>query len=208
MSLTRELRWNKKDSASKTAQARQCKQGSGPMIEAYSDSVGSGLPLRVLGPQDRSAFLAHLLRLSPQDRYSRFSRVASDTVITSYVQDRFNQHAYFFGMFDHDILRGVVELHCMDEVCTQAELAFSIEGAWRGKGWGRRLCQRALLEARQHHIKQLHIHCLAHNFAMLALAREAKARLVIEDQEAAAVITLEEGFEGMTQWAGMSGVHL
>lgn len=146
--------------------------------------------LRLLGEADRSAFLEHLLRLGPKGRYNRFAMSASDEVIATYVRQHFKPDNFTFGFFDAECLRGVVEAHCMDPHCTGVELAFSIELGWRGQGLGQILFERAVAEARKRGVKTLHIHCLAHNFAMVSLLRLFTHQITIEDNEAYAVITL------------------
>ena len=139
--------------------------------------------MRLLTTQDREQFLSHLLRLGPKGRYYRFSMTQTDGMIRAYVAQTFQPANVYF---DQDILRGVVEIHCMDDACQQAELAFSIELGFRGKGLGAQLFTAALTEARRRSVRLLHIHCLAHNFAMLALLRRFHARLQFEDNEVSA----------------------
>jgi GNAT superfamily N-acetyltransferase len=146
--------------------------------------------LRPLDISDRPAFLAHLLRLGPKGRYSRFSMTMSDAAITAYAEQHFKETNFYFGYFDRAGLRGVVEAHCMDRACLSAELAFSIELGWRGQGLGKSLFEHAMQEARKRGVRFLHIHCLAHNFAMLSLIRTFGGHVQIEDQDASALITL------------------
>jgi RimJ/RimL family protein N-acetyltransferase len=142
--------------------------------------------MRLLTAQDRDQFLSHLLRLGPKGRYYRFSMAQTDDMIRAYVAQTFHAATLSIGYFDQDILRGVVEIHCMDEACQQAELAFSIELGFRGKGLGAQLFMAAFEEARRRSVRLLHIHCLAHNFAMVALLRRFHARLHFEDNEVSA----------------------
>ena len=142
--------------------------------------------MRLLTAQDRDPFLSHLLRLGPKRRYYRFSMTQTDDMVRAYVARTFQPANVYIGYFDQDILRGVVEIHCMDDACHKAELAFSIEWGFRGKGLGAQLFVAALEEARRRSVRLLHIHCLAHNFAMLALLRRFHARLQFEDNEVSA----------------------
>ena len=133
--------------------------------------------LRPLDISDRPAFLAHLLRLGPKGRYSRFSMTMSDAAITAYAEHYFKETNFYFGYFDRAGLRGVIEAHC-------------IELGWRGQGLGKSLFEHAMQEARKRGVRFLHIHCLAHNFAMLSLIRTFGGHVQIEDQDASALITL------------------
>ena len=154
---------------------------------AMSQSV-----LRLLDETDRAAFLAHLLRLGLKGRYNRFSASVSDDTITAYALRPLKAENFIFGFFDQGVLRGVAEAHGMDEPCTAVELAFSIELGWRGRGLGKVLFDRAVAEARKRGVRELHIHCLAHNFAMLSLLRQFTSNIHFEDNEAYAVIVLSK----------------
>ena len=154
---------------------------------AMSQSV-----LRLLDETDRAAFLAHLLRLGPKGRYNRFSASVSDDTISAYALRPFKAENFIFGFFDQGVLRGVAEAHGMDELCTAVELAFSIELGWRGQGLGKVLFDRALAEARKRGVRELHLHCLAHNFAMLSLLRLFTSQIRFDENEAYAVIALSK----------------
>ena len=155
-----------------------------------SQSAMSQSVLRLLDETDRAAFLAHLLRLGPKGRYNRFSASVSDDTIMAYALRPFKAENFIFGFFDQGVLRGVAEAHGMDEPCPAVELAFSIELGWRGQGLGKVLFDRAVAEARKRGVRELHLHCLAHNFAMLSLLRQFTSTIRFEDNEAYAVIVL------------------
>ena len=144
--------------------------------------------LRILIANDGAQVLAHLLRLGPKGRYNRFSIGASDESIENYVAQTFRQTNFYFGFFEQGTLRGLVEVHCMDATCQAAEMAFSIEQGFRGHGIGKRLFATAVALARRRSVRTLHIHCLAHNYVMVSLARAFHARLTFEDNDVSAVI--------------------
>ena len=142
----------------------------------------------MLEMQEREQLMSHLLRLGPKGRYSRFSATLNDAMVAAYVIQTFSASNFYVGFFDQDILRGVVEIHDMGPNGQSAELAFSIELGWRGQGVGARLFAAAVAAARYRSVRFLHIHCLAHNFAMVALLRRFQARMTYEDNEVSAVI--------------------
>jgi GNAT superfamily N-acetyltransferase len=153
-------------------------------------ALASEETVRLLGPQDGDQFLAHLLRLGPKGRYNRFASVASDAMITEYAAQNFKLPNFYYGYFDQGLLRGVVEMHGMDSTGQSVEMAFSLELGWRGRGLGMALFARAVAEARLRSVRHLYLHCLAHNFAMVFLARAFNATLRFEDNEVVAVISL------------------
>ena len=152
--------------------------------------ISSDHVFRCLKATDCAAFQAHLLRLDPTGRYNRFSATASDEMIAAYVARSFAGLCFSAGFFHSGTLRGVVEAHCMTVACADIELAFSIEWGWRGHGAGHHLFAMALAEARRRAIKSVYIHCLAHNFAMVALMRHFGARIIYEDRDASGIILL------------------
>lgn len=149
--------------------------------------------IRKLWPTDLPAFRAHLLRLDPDSRHSRFGMGASDDFITRYAARSFTLPGVTFGYFEDGVLRGAAELRDMghageDGTLHDGEAAFSIEQDWRGKGIGSLLFRKIITAARNRHMRRLYTSCLAYNRSMQALARKFKADLTFETDEVLGVL--------------------
>ena len=71
-----------------------------------------------------------------------------------------------------------------------AEFGVSVSQRARGRGYGARLFEHAVLHARNRHIDTMIIHALSENSAMLRIARKAGATVVREGSEAEARLKL------------------
>ncbi|MDH4481037.1 MAG: GNAT family N-acetyltransferase [Rhodoferax sp.] len=136
------------------------------------------VPIRTLRPRHRAAVLAHLLELSPADRYMRFGYAAQNALIESYVDGLNFDRDQVFGVFNRRLrLIAVAHLAYAQEPQTDrcAEFGVSVLPAYRGKGLGAKLFARAQLHAQNDGISLLFIHALSENGAMLKIARKAGA---------------------------------
>jgi RimJ/RimL family protein N-acetyltransferase len=138
------------------------------------------VPIRGLRPRHRAAVLAHLLELSPADRYMRFGYAAQDAHIERYVQSLDFARDQVFGVFNRR-LRLIAIAHLAYAKDPQAdrcaEFGVSVLPAYRGKGLGAKLFARAQLHAQNDRISLLFIHALSENSAMLKIARKAGAKV-------------------------------
>ena len=136
------------------------------------------VPIRGLRPRHRAAVLAHLLELSPADRYMRFGYAAQDTQIERYVGALDFDRDQVYGIFNRR-LRLIAIAHLAYSQDPQAdrcaEFGVSVLPAYRGKGLGAKLFARAQLHAQNDRISLLFIHALSENSAMLKIARKAGA---------------------------------
>jgi RimJ/RimL family protein N-acetyltransferase len=125
---------------------------------------------------DRSAFAAHLLALSSEDRRLRFGRAMSDAALRSYVaRIDFDRDAVFGFVADEPSLGGAAHLAIVDGV---AELGMSVLAAYRRRGVGSALLQRASDFARDHFVRTLFLRCLTENAAMMHIARKSGMKIV------------------------------
>ncbi len=152
------------------------------------------IPIRSLSSRHRPAILGHLLSLEPRDRYLRFGHMASDGQIGRYVDLLDFERDEVFGIFNRRLeLIALAHLACLTAgaaPCTSAEFGVSVAKAYRGRGFGARLFDRASLHARNRHIDSLLIHALSENTAMLRIARNAGARIEREGPESQAWLRL------------------
>jgi GNAT superfamily N-acetyltransferase len=156
------------------------------------------VPVRSLGPRHRERIAAHLLALDPNDRYLRFGNPAPDAQICKYVDMLDFEHDEVFGIFNRRLeLVAMAHLAHPTDPADSGEAAMSEFGVTvlrsaRGRGFGKRLFEHAVLHARNRGVRLLFIHALSENAVMLKIARNAGATLHREGAESDAVLALPE----------------
>jgi len=146
---------------------------------------------RKLLPIEGPLFHAHLARLSPDDRVSRFSGGVSQASLSEHVR-RFDwRTGWLIGCFEDGHLRGVAELHWLDPGWSwRAELAITVEAAWQDLGIGTELLRRSIIHARNRGLKSLSMICLTDNRRMQAIARKFEGELDFEGSQVEADIAV------------------
>ena len=176
---------------------------NGAVPEAASGSVSAQpishagrawVPIRSLGARHRQRLLTHLLELDANDRLLRFGYPASDERIAAYVEGIDFEHDQVFGVFDRR-LRLIAQAHlAFDQVAgmppAAAEFGVSVLPKARGQGMGSLLFDHAVLMARNRRVRELKIHLLRQNQAMLAIVRRAGADIDFDGGDATARVTL------------------
>jgi RimJ/RimL family protein N-acetyltransferase len=151
------------------------------------------VPIRSVGPRHRERLSQHLMALDAQDRYLRFGYAATDEQIQRYVDGLDFERDDIFGIYNRKL-----------ELIAMAHLAFSADPAHpscaefgvsvlkkaRGRGYGTRLFERAVVHARNEGVQMLFIHALTENTAMLKIARRAGATLERAGSETDAYLRL------------------
>ena len=151
------------------------------------------VPIRSLGPAHAERIAAHLRALSPADRYMRFGYAASDELIERYVANLNFARDDIFGIYNRRL-----------ELIAMAHLAFAVESDFsscaefgvsvlahaRGRGYGARLFDRAVMHARNEGVEMMFIHALSENTAMLTIARNAGALVERDGSESDAYLRL------------------
>lgn len=138
------------------------------------------VPIRSLGPRHRDRVLAHLLALDPEDRYLRFGYQATDEQIRRYVAGLDFDRDEVFGIYNRRLeLIAIAHLAFLEspEGPPGAEFGVSVLKKARGRGYGSRLFDRAVMHARNEGVELMFIHALSENKAMLKIARNAGATL-------------------------------
>jgi GNAT superfamily N-acetyltransferase len=159
------------------------RQPSGPRAPARR-----WIPIRSLAERHRPRILAHLLALPPNDRYLRFGYAASDAQIARYADLIDFTHDEVFGVFNRRLeLIAQAHLAGMPET-REAEFGVSVLPQARGRGYGARLFDHAVLHARNRGVDTLLIHALTQNMSMLRIARTAGA--IVESQGGEALARL------------------
>jgi GNAT superfamily N-acetyltransferase len=154
------------------------------------------VPVRSLGPRHRGRVATHLIGLSETDRYLRFGHAATDGQIQKYVDLLDFDRDEIFGIFNRrlDLVAMAHLAFGMDDTGAgrpqNAEFGVSVVAASRGRGFGQRLFEHAMLHARNRGVKTLLVHALSENTAMLRIARNLGAKIVRDGPESEARVAL------------------
>jgi RimJ/RimL family protein N-acetyltransferase len=151
------------------------------------------VPIRSLGPGHRARIGAHLKALDEDDRYLRFGYPARDAQIDHYVDHIDFDRDDVFGIYNRKLeLIAMAHLAYSDDPAHAdcAEFGVSVLKKARGKAFGSRLFERAVIHARNEGVEMLFIHALSENHAMLHIASKAGARLERSGSETEAYLRL------------------
>ena len=151
------------------------------------------VPIRSIGPSHGERIAAHLLALNEHDRYLRFGYAANDEQVRRYVDGLNFERDEIFGIYNRK-LQLVAMAHLAfstdPELKSCAEFGVSVQAAARGRGYGARLFDRAVMHARNEGVDMMFIHALSENTAMLNIARKAGATIEREGSESEAYLKL------------------
>ena len=166
-----------------------------PLVQTVATPTPAAImvPIRSLGPAHAERIALHLRALSPADRYLRFGYSASDELIERYVSSLNFARDDIFGIYNRRL-----------ELIAMAHLAFAVESDFsscaefgvsvlahaRGRGFGARLFDRAVMHARNEGVEMMFIHALSENTAMLNIARNAGALVERDGSESDAYLRL------------------
>jgi GNAT superfamily N-acetyltransferase len=151
------------------------------------------VPIRSLGPRHRERIADHLKSLAAEDRYLRFGYAARDEHIDRYVANLDFERDDIFGIYNRKLeLIAMAHLAYSEdpEVKSCAEFGVSVLGKARGRGFGQRLFERAVMHARNEGVDMLFVHALSENRAMLHIARKAGAAIEHMGSESDAYLRL------------------
>jgi RimJ/RimL family protein N-acetyltransferase len=136
-----------------------------------------------LSSMNKQQVYEHLLRLSPDDRYTRFCTTATDAFIRRYVFEVMDlDTSPSYGAFANGKLVGFAHIAVID--LERCELAFSIDEDHRGSGLVRNLMRTAIAWCREHGMQKLCMSCLRQNKKMQALATSFGLNMTITYDEA------------------------
>ncbi|OOG43881.1 GNAT family N-acetyltransferase [Polaromonas sp. A23] len=151
------------------------------------------VPIRSLGPSHGERIEKHLLALDAQDRYLRFGYAASDEQIHRYVAGLNFERDEIFGIYNRKlelIAMAHLAFSIDPELKSCAEFGVSVLKHARGRGYGARLFDRAVMHARNDGVSMMFIHALSENTAMLNIARKAGAVIERDGSESEAYLKL------------------
>ena len=166
--------------------------GGGP-AEAKAKPEPVLIPIRSLGANHRERIAQHLLGLDEHDRYLRFGYAANDEQVRRYADGLNFERDEIFGIYNRKIeLIAMAHLaFSIDPKCQAcAEFGVSVSKAARGRGYGARLFDRAVMHARNEGVTMVFIHALSENTAMLKIARNAGAVVERDGSETEAYLKL------------------
>ncbi|MDQ3028233.1 MAG: GNAT family N-acetyltransferase [Pseudomonadota bacterium] len=133
-----------------------------------------------LTEHDRPALEAHFMALGGEDRRLRFGASIGDEGLRSYVARIDFERDGIFAVQDENLcLLAVVHI----AVTQSAELGLSVLHGLRGQGLGSSLFARAVMHLRNRGLREVFVHCIAENAAMMHLARKHGMRLVSAGSE-------------------------
>ncbi|WP_137917303.1 GNAT family N-acetyltransferase [Hydrogenophaga sp. 2FB] len=173
----------------------QAEQGGGSSAGDRKPNTSTSVvvPIRSIGPGQIDRIEAHLLALDEHDRYLRFGYAANDEQIHRYVAQLNFERDELFGIFNRR-LELIALAHVAFSVDPQynscAEFGVSVAKSARGRGYGSRLFERAVMHARNEGVTMLFIHALSENTAMLKIARRAGAVIERDGSESEAHLRL------------------
>jgi GNAT superfamily N-acetyltransferase len=151
------------------------------------------VPIRSLGPRHRERIAQHLLALDGADRYLRFGYAASDEQIRRYADGLNFERDDIYGIYNRKlVLIAMAHVAVSDDPAQSkhAEFGVSVLKQARGRGYGARLFERAVMHARNEGRDTLFIHALSENTAMLKIARDAGATVERSGSETDAYLKL------------------
>ena len=151
------------------------------------------VPIRALGAAYRERIAQHLLQLDPADRYLRFGYAANDDQIRRYVEQLDFERDEIFGIYNRRLeLIAMAHLAFSENVEHQhcAEFGVSVLKKARGRGFGARLFERAVMHATNEGVSMMFIHALSENTAMLKIARNAGATVHRDGTESEAFLQI------------------
>lgn len=151
------------------------------------------VPIRSLGENHRGRIADHLKHLDPDARYFRFGFAASDAQIDRYVDGLDFERDEIFGIYNRH-LKLVAMAHLAFSVDMRlhacSEFGVSVLAQSRGRGFGSRLFDRAVIHARNEGVQMMFIHMLNQNAGMLKIARNGGAEVVREGDESEGYLKL------------------
>ena len=163
------------------------------VAQSTAHAAGGIVPIRSLGATHARRVESHLLELDAHDRYLRFGYAANDEQIKRYVDGLNFERDEIFGIYNRR-LQLIAMAHLAFSTDPQlkscAEFGVSVLKHARGRKYGARLFDRAVIHARNNGVAMMFIHALSENTAMLNIARKAGAVIERDGPESEAYLKL------------------
>ena len=168
-------------------------RASGDSAERVPHRPPVMVPIRSVGPSHGERIERHLLALDAQDRYLRFGYAASDEQVGRYVAGLNFERDEIFGIYNRKlelIAMAHLALSIDPKLKSCAEFGVSVLKHARGRGYGARLFDRAVMHSRNEGVSMMFIHALSENTAMLNIVRKAGAVIERDGSESEAYLKL------------------
>lgn len=172
---------------------RQMLRFTGVSQEQLRKTEGVLIPIAPLGVEHLPQILRHLLALSEHDRYLRFGYTATDEHVQRYVDGLNFERDEIYGIFNTDLeIIAMAHLALIKDPGRDfsSEFGVSVAAHARGRGYGARLFERAVIHARNEKVYQMYIHALSENAPMIRIARKGGAKIERDGSETEAYLRL------------------
>ena len=172
---------------------KQMLRFTGVSQEQLRKTEGVLIPISPLNVEHLPQITAHLLALSERDRYLRFGYMATDAHIQRYVEALNFERDEIYGIFNTDLeIIAMAHLALIKETGREysSEFGVSVSAHARGRGYGARLFERAVIHARNEKVYQMYIHALSENAPMIRIARKGGAKIERDGSETEAFLRL------------------
>ena len=166
---------------------------TGAAQEQLRKTEGALVPIAPLSSEHLPQILWHLQGLSERDRYLRFGYAATDAQIQQYVNNLNFDRDEIYGIFNTDleiIAMAHLALIRHEGHAPNSEFGVSVSAHARGRGYGARLFERAVIHARNEKVYQMYIHALSENAPMIRIARNGGAKIERDGSETEAYLSL------------------
>jgi ribosomal protein S18 acetylase RimI-like enzyme len=140
--------------------------------------------MRSLNASHSEEVCKHLLALDANDRVLRFAHAASDEQIRHYAQQIDYTQDEVFGVFDRRLTLVAMAHLAFAPDGLAAEFGVSVLARVRGRGFGARLFEHAVMHARNRGVSAMVIYVARNNAPMLSILQRAGATLSFEGAEA------------------------
>lgn len=165
---------------------------TGVSQEQLRFAEGALIPISSLVIQHTPEIMEHLLALSEHDRYLRFGYSATNEHIEQYVKGLKFERDEIYGIFNTELqIIAMAHLALMKNAGREncSEFGVSVSKHARGRGYGARLFERAVIHARNEKVYQMTIHALSENAPMIRIARKGGAKIERDGSETEAFLT-------------------
>jgi RimJ/RimL family protein N-acetyltransferase len=151
------------------------------------------IPIYPLTPEHLPQLREHMLALEGHDRYLRFGYQASEEQVERYIDQLNFERDEIYGIFNRHLkIVAMAHVAILREPGKEAFAEFGVSVATyaRGRGYGARLFERAVMHARNEKVSLMYIHALSENAPMIRIARNAGASIERDGSETEAYLRL------------------